>query len=107
MLAAWPLVDDRQMCWPRLGVAPGLRRRGVGVALYEVLRRAVRMAGRSIIQVEVSHPDGVDRWPGSPSPSTTGSSWRLREVHSVLRLPVSSERLSLPPGQRLSGGHLA
>jgi GNAT superfamily N-acetyltransferase len=98
VLAAWPLVDDRQMCWPTLGVAPGVRRRGVGSALYEVLRRAVRMAGRSIIQVEVSHPDGVDRWPGVAFAEHHGFELALREVHAVLRLPVASERLSLRPG---------
>nr|CAA9356753.1 MAG: hypothetical protein AVDCRST_MAG46-2977 [uncultured Nocardioidaceae bacterium] len=101
-LAAWPVRDNLQTCWPVLAVAPALRRRGVGDALLAALTRAVRMAGRSVLQVEVSHPGGEDTWPGIAFAEHHGYRLALRERHSVLGLPVPVERLDAAPADDYS-----
>jgi len=98
LLVAWPLLDDAQVCWPMLAVAPAARRRGVGSALCAVLMRAVRSAGRSVIQAEVSHPADVDVWPGTAFAERHGFRLAMREAHCVLRLPVPPDRLDVAAG---------
>lgn len=99
LVVAWPVVDDLQTCWPMLGVAPAMRRRGVGAALHATLLRAVRMAGRSLVQVEVTQPAGSDGdGPGAAFARRHGYELALREVQMLLRLPVPPERLAAEPG---------
>ena len=101
-IAGWPVRDNLQTCWPMLAVAPPSRRRGVGDALHATLARAVRMAGRRVIQVEVSHPEGVENWPGIAFAEHHGYRLALRERHAVLTLPVPAERLGAMPGDGYS-----
>jgi len=97
-IAAWPVRDNLQTCWPMLAVAPAVRRRGVGDALHAALTRAVRMAGRSVLQVEVPHPGGEGTWPGVAFAEHHGYRLALRERHSVLTLPAPAGRLDAVPG---------
>lgn len=55
------------------------------------------MAGRSVIQVEVSHPGGRETWPGVAFAGHHGYRLAMRERHSVLALPVPAERLGAMP----------
>lgn len=84
--ATWPLVGEVTHCWPSLVVAPEHRRGGVGSALWSTLERAIRMAGRHVVQVELGHPVGVEPWPGAEFARRHGFALALREEHYVLRL---------------------
>lgn len=72
-------------CWPTLVVAPEHRRVGVGTAMWCVLERAIRMAGRHVVQVEVGRPVGVEVWPGAEFARRHGFALALREQHHLLR----------------------
>ena len=97
LLVTWPLVDDVEACWVLLGVAPWARRQGVGSALHDALLRAVRLAGRSIVQVEVPHGDASQTWPGIEFARRRGYSLALREARHVLALPLPQSRLAAEP----------
>jgi GNAT superfamily N-acetyltransferase len=97
LVVTWPLTDDVDLCWVLLGVAPRARRCGVGSALHDVLLRAVRLAGRSVVQAEVAHPAEAEAWPGIEFARRLGYSLALRESRQVLHLPVPQERLAVEP----------
>jgi GNAT superfamily N-acetyltransferase len=97
LLVTWPVVDDVEACWVLLGVAPSARRNGVGSALHDALLRAVRLAGRSIVQVEVPHRGRTETWPGIEFARRRGYSLALREARHVLALPLPESRLAAEP----------
>jgi GNAT superfamily N-acetyltransferase len=97
LLVTWPVVDDVDACWVLLGVAPWARRHGVGSALHDALLRAVRLAGRSIVQVEVPHRGGPETSPGIEFARRRGYSLALREARHVLALPLPESRLAAEP----------
>lgn len=83
--AGWPLVGEVSHCWPTLVVAPEHRRAGVGTAMWHVLERAVGLAGRHVVQVEVGRPVAVEPWPGAEFARRLGFTLALREEHHLLR----------------------
>lgn len=97
MLVTWPLMDDVDVCWVLLGVVPWARRHGVGSALHDVLLRAVRLAARSVVQVEVPHRGGSQTWPGIEFARRRGYTLALREARLVLALPLPESRLAAEP----------
>jgi GNAT superfamily N-acetyltransferase len=97
LLVTWPLVDDVDVCWVVLSVAPDARRLGVGSALHDALLRAVQLAGRSVVQVEVPHPGGSETWPGIEFARRRGYTLAMREARLVLTLPLQESRLAAEP----------
>ncbi len=94
--ATWPLVGAPTHCWPTLVVVPLHRRLGVASELWRVLERAVRLAGRTVVQVEVGHPLRDTPWPGMEFARRHGFTLALREEHLVLDLAASRVRAKEP-----------
>ncbi len=88
-----PMLDNRHLAYAEPLVPPAHRGRGVGSALLQAALELVRSAGRTTVVSEANLPlDGSD---------TVGSAWAERrgfrqaivEVHRVLEIPLSKQRL--------------
>ena len=90
-----PLVDDTETMSVVLGVLPGHRRRGAGALLMTEVRAFAREHGRSILQTEVTVPDGVafESWCGGAFAGRQGMGSVSAEDRMLVDLPFDPARL--------------
>ncbi|GAB3414569.1 GNAT family N-acetyltransferase [Flindersiella endophytica] len=105
-----PLLDNPQMAFFAIGVAPGWRRRGIGAALYDHTLERARAEGRTslVCQLEVA-PEDLETAPGVSFLRKRGLTARNTLIRRRLRLPVPRDRLDLleaRAAERLAGYQL-
>jgi GNAT superfamily N-acetyltransferase len=90
-----PLVHDTETMSVVLGVLPGHRRRGAGALLMTEVRAIAREHGRSILQTEVTVPDGVafESWCGGAFAGRQGMRSVSAEDRMLVDLPFDPARL--------------
>ena len=108
-----PLVHDTETVSVVLGVLPGHRRRGAGALLMTEVRAIAREHGRSILQTEVTVPDGVafESWCGGAFAGRQGMRSVSAEDRMLVDLPFDPARLDrivagVPACRRAGAGRL-
>jgi len=89
-----PKLDNLHVAYVSVGVVPEHRRRGLGAALLDQVQRLCGEHGRHTMQAEVDVPIDTDHSPGSAFLTAHGFTVGISDLHRVLDLPVSADRLS-------------
>jgi GNAT superfamily N-acetyltransferase len=100
----WWLQENTDSVEVELVVAPAYRRRGVGSRLLDAVVERTRREGRRLLSGSVLADASTDRSPGTAFAERRGFERRHVELHQVIELPLSEQRLA-ESEQRIAGQH--